>query len=1006
MNLVPLFEEALEFQNYNGSVLSNGKVAVFYIGRTRLADIFNDIEGLSPAENPKVLDNLGMGPLYVNPAFDYEIIVYDAYDNEMFSIKKYLHSKGEHSTANVVVTPSENIAVSAWTQGDVQVYMPYLTGDVGKTYEGIDPIVVNNEYNRISANHIPLGVQDPLYFVEDSESACIIGCSAQTEIPSALSSKWNEASDAVIANSAQWAEGSEYKAGSYVDIEGHTINVTGLQPEGDYAYNSALSSKLDVTSLPQDLVHIGDLTAYQPAGDYQTAGNYLSATDSAKFYPNDNPSGFITGVDLTDYATTTQLNEKLDKTDSGNFYPMEGNPSGFIDELPSDLATTGFVADVSANITAIIPTGDSNTISYSAKPTDNPIYASGNDLNNVNSIQGKSNLAIVPNGVLQVPNVITAAHGFLQVPNAITATNSILTVEDVITATPNNILDVPGVITTNQVGLTANGLSANTAYGLTANGLTADAHIGFSANGISAGKSGPLFIEGQYESIYTNNATGFTFSSQNTAFGAAQLGIAQGNSVVQMYAPKFEARNISGAGFSIEASGAKGYNESGNVVWDTNNPQAKNIISYGDTKTAAGGLNGNIILTTMPSTNASNLTNSPYVIMDATQASYFAAYGPSAQTPTVRLAPDSITFAYPVGNSGRTTVGYNDIKQELSGSAWTLTGSIQKREIEYDAETSAITAIAGSAIGGGSTANPQIPVTGINGIKISESGDKVVFEVSADYAAAADLTGKQDSLTFGYKETAISSIDNSALYDNYANARITTLAGRISNLSSSKLDSAIYANDSGTFLTAVPDTYLQNTDLTITDGKVTEISGVPLSAGGGGELPEAVSAATDYVTANSANIDATVSNVSANSGAWGGSALPISAGPGIKFELVDNTLVASTQGPILDKITIAGTWNGHEVKQMLQSGIFETNVNSDVIPVNSAYSAASSKWIDPANSYIQYGSTSNILPSTWVLGATGRLGSLSLLNGIVRVRSNDTTNTQCTAFVTIKWCEN
>lgn len=708
MNLVPLFEEALEFQNYNGSVLSNGKVAVFYIGRTRLADIFNDIEGLSPAENPKVLDNLGMGPLYVNPAFDYEIIVYDAYDNEMFSIKKYLHSKGEHSTANVVVTPSENIAVSAWTIGDVQVYMPYLTGDVGKTYEGIDPIVVNNEYNRISANHIPLGVQDPLYFVEDSESACIIGCSAQTEIPSALSSKWNEASDAVIANSAQWAEGTEYIAGSYVDIADNTISVTGLQPVGDYAYNSALSSKLDVTALPQDLVHTGDLTAYQPAGnyqtagDYQTAGNYLSATDSAKFYPNDNPSGFITGVDLTGYATTAQLDEKLDKTDSGKFYPMEGNPSGFINELPSDLATTGFVADVSANITAIIPTGDSNTISYSAKPTDNPIYASGNDLNNVNSIQGKSNLAIVPNSVLQVPNVITAVNGNLFVQNSITAINGTLVVPNLITATTNSDLQVHNVLTANPRGITAAGLSADSAYGLSANGLTADAHIGFSAIGISAGKSGPLFIEGQYESIYTNNATGFTFSSQNTAFGTAQLGIAQGNSVVQMYAPKFEARNISGAGFSIEASGAKGYNESGNVVWDTQNPQVKNIISYGDTKTAQGGLNGNIILTVMPSTNASNLTSSPYVIMDASQASYFAAYGPSAQTPTVKLVPGTITVGYEADNA-KTTVGYNDIKQELSGSAWTLTGSIQKREIEYDADTSAITAIAGSAIGGGVT---------------------------------------------------------------------------------------------------------------------------------------------------------------------------------------------------------------------------------------------------------------------------------------------------------------
>lgn len=153
---------------------------------------------------------------------------------------------------------------------------------------------------------------------------------------------------------------------------------------------------------------------------------------------------------------------------------------------------------------------------------------------------------------------------------------------------------------------------------------------------------------------------------------------------------------------------------------------------------------------------------------------------------------------------------------------------------------------ANSAQWAGSTANPQIPVTGINGIKISESGDKVVFEVSADYAVAADLTGKQDSLTFGYKETAISSIDNSALYDKSAHARITTLAGRISN----KLDSSAFSDVSGTFLTAVPATYLQNTDLTITDGKVTEISGVPLSAGD--ELPSGVmnTSALEYNAVN------------------------------------------------------------------------------------------------------------------------------------------------------------
>ena len=45
------------------------------------------------------------------------------------------------------------------------------------------------------------------------------------------------------------------------------------------------------------------------------------------------------------------------------------------------------------------------------------------------------------------------------------------------------------------------------------------------------------------------------------------------------------------------------------------------------------------------------------------------------------------------------------------------------------------------------------------------------------------------------------------------------------------------ANESG-FITGVPDTYLQNTDLSTEDGKVTAISGIPLSAGG--DVPEGV----------------------------------------------------------------------------------------------------------------------------------------------------------------------
>lgn len=212
------------------------------------------------------------------------------------------------------------------------------------------------------------------------------------------------------------------------------------------------------------------------------------------------------------------------------------------------------------------------------------------------------------------------------------------------------------------------------------------------------------------------------------------------------------------------------------------------------------------------------------------------------------------------------------------------------------------------------------------------------------------------------------------------------------------------ANESG-FITGVPAGTMNESLFTYdASDNITAYNGSAFKAGD--EFPQSATEAIETVTGSSAAWNETTDTVTANSGAWGGSALQISAGPGIKLEIVNDTLVASMQGPILDEVTIAGTWNGRVVKQMLQSGTFETNNNTDVIPVNSAYSAASAKWIDPSNSYILYGSTANILPSNWVLGATGRLGSLILLNGIVRVRSNDTTNTQCTAFVTVKWCEN
>lgn len=94
---------------------------------------------------------------------------------------------------------------------------------------------------------------------------------------------------------------------------------------------------------------------------------------------------------------------------------------------------------------------------------------------------------------------------------------------------------------------------------------------------------------------------------------------------------------------------------------------------------------------------------------------------------------------------------------------------------------------------------------------------------------------------------------------------------------------------------------MQTSGLEYDGDKISGYMGSAFKAGD--ELPQSLTDAANYVSATSGNIDATIENVSSNSGVWGGSALPISAGPGIKVNLVDNTLVFSNDETVLFETT-------------------------------------------------------------------------------------------------------
>jgi hypothetical protein len=123
-------------------------------------------------------------------------------------------------------------------------------------------------------------------------------------------------------------------------------------------------------------------------------GEIVRPGETGQFYPNSNPSGFITGVDLSNYATIdyttgisgdlqnqinslnnetgdyvlkTETGDFITNSQTGEFYP-NFNPSGFITGVDlSSYATQAYVTGISSGLQAQITTLNNTTGSYVLK---------------------------------------------------------------------------------------------------------------------------------------------------------------------------------------------------------------------------------------------------------------------------------------------------------------------------------------------------------------------------------------------------------------------------------------------------------------------------------------------------------------------------------------------------------------------------------------------------------------------------------------------------------------
>ena len=199
------------------------------------------------------------------------------------------------------------------------------------------------------------------------------------------SATWNEVSTTVQSNSAQWAEGGtggDEEVNSFVYDNSATI----VDVDTTYQQNSAtyltshqdISYKLDTTAFstvsgdfltaaPADMATTGDVAelAQTISETYQVKGDYLTTADSANFYPTNNPSGFITGVDLSNYYTKDETSGKEELADAfANVPTPDYEVESYIHNNSASIDGTSTVVQSNSSTWSDVTAYQSNSASY------------------------------------------------------------------------------------------------------------------------------------------------------------------------------------------------------------------------------------------------------------------------------------------------------------------------------------------------------------------------------------------------------------------------------------------------------------------------------------------------------------------------------------------------------------------------------------------------------------------------------------------------------------------
>ena len=241
----------------------------------------------------------------------------------------------------------------------------------GKTYKGEGFVNVNNTNNVISLTNeaneklnqpIPTkvsdltdsanyqtteGMNDYLTKTSASENLAPLSVTADIESLKSASSEWNKVGDKLDKT-------------AFRDVSGNFLTAA---PEN-------MATTDDVAKLEQTI-----------SETYQVKGEYLTTADSSNFYPSNNPSGFITGVDLSNYYNKNETSSK-NELDTAFGSKQDNLTQEQLSAISSVSSIKGTILTGDSNILAASSESGTNilwTLELTAQPTVTDTTLSGYD---------------------------------------------------------------------------------------------------------------------------------------------------------------------------------------------------------------------------------------------------------------------------------------------------------------------------------------------------------------------------------------------------------------------------------------------------------------------------------------------------------------------------------------------------------------------------------------------------------------------------------------------------